>query len=207
LIIKRKFLGTDKYGKSWYVSEKRSEDTTYFFVFSEESQGIDIPWEDQFILKAVVSKISKNRAIIEEFVHTYYKEKSNASMELDGILQDDVYQQLCIEEPELEVVLPNKKHGPSLSEVLAAIDLDDSSNAPNWENRGIGKLLLERVEKWARRARIRALYGFLSSRDDIEKLKKMYTKWGWRVRIFSKSQPILRGYGYAVGIVMKKLRQ
>ena len=163
MAIKKKFLGTDKYGKSWYVSEKRGEDTISFFVFSEESQDSDIPWEDQSILKAVVSKISKNRAIIEEFVHTYYKEKPNDNIELDSIFQDDVYQQLCIEEPELEVVLPDKKHGPSLSEVLAAIDLDDSSNATNWENRGIGKLLLERVEKWARRARIRSLYGFLQA--------------------------------------------
>jgi len=206
LAIKKEFLGTDNYGESWYVSEERSKDIVEFFVFSEENQDSDTQWEDQIIVRAAVSKISKNRAIIEDFVHTYHKERVNDNLELGNISQDDVYQQLCIHEPEVEAAPLNKKCGPSLSEVLAEIESDEDINVPNWENRGVGKLLLERVEKWARRARIRALYGFLSSGDDIDKLKAMYTKWGWRVRIFNRTRPNLRGYGYAVGIVMKKLR-
>jgi hypothetical protein len=224
-MTKKEFLGIDKLGKSWYFYRRRTEGNVVFFVVPEKPKGRSIPWEDQFILSLAVSLIPKNRGIIEDFVHVNSKARDNANSQNKDNGHNDIYEQLRVQEPPREVKLsgktyyqslseeplpeinfPDAKYYKSLSEVLNELKQKNSKNEEYWENRGIGKLLLERVEKWARRARKRVLFGFISSHDDVEKLQRMYTKWGWHVRMFGKSSPKIRCYtGYTVGIVRKKL--
>jgi hypothetical protein len=125
LTTKNKFLGIDKHGKPWYVTERRSKDTISFFVVSEESQD---GGEDQFVVKAVVHRISKNRAVVEDIFHRYHRKTVNRSFELDNAYQDDWYQQYCIGEPELKVAVPDKEYGPSLSEVLSGLEPEEDSS-------------------------------------------------------------------------------
>jgi len=224
-MTKKEFLGIDKLGKTWYFYRRRTDENVCFFVVPEKPKHRTIPWEDQYILSLGVSLISKNRGIIEDFVHENSRAKSNETPRVNDNTHNDIYEQLCVqeparevkfsdekyyhslsEEPLSEVQLPNIKHHKSLSEVMNEFEQNNRNDDEDWENRGIGKLLLERVEKWARRARKRVLFGFISSHDDVEKLQKMYTKWGWQVRMFGKSSPKIRCYtGYTVGIVRKKL--
>jgi hypothetical protein len=169
--------------------------------------------------------IPKNRGIIEDFVHVNSKARDNANPQNNDNDHNDIYEQLRVQEPPREVKLsdktyyqslseeplpeaklPNAKYYKSLSEVLNELEQKNRKNEEYWENRGIGKLLLKRVEKWASRSKKRALFGFISGHDDVKKLKEMYSKWGWQVRMFGKSPPkICARTGYTVGIVMKKL--
>jgi hypothetical protein len=199
---KTKLLGIDKYGKPWYVFTKYRKRTVSFFVFSEEHS--ETPNEDEFIVEAIISKITKRRAIIEEFKHANYKQNIKKNIVPINYKKDNIFEKLCTYEPALEVELPEGNYGLSLSEALAGIEMDDDDNTPNWEDRGVGRLLLTRVEKWARRSHLRALFGFLSDVDDVEKLKRMYFNWGWQVRMFS-SRPKLHCYEWSLGIVIKKL--
>jgi hypothetical protein len=224
-MTKKEFLGIDKLGKSWYFYRRRTDDNVVFFVVPEKPKHRTIPWKDQYILSLVVSLISKNRGIIEDFVHENSRVSSNETPRVNDNTHNEIYEQLRVqeparevkysdekyyhslsEEPLSEVQLPNIKRHKSLLEVMNEFEQNNRNDDEDWENRGIGKLLLERVEKWARRARKRVLFGFISSHDDVEKLQKMYTKWGWQVRMFGKSSPKIRCYtGYTVGIVRKKL--
>lgn len=225
VMTKKEFLGIDKLGKSWYFYRRRTDDEVGFFVVPEKPKHRTIPWEDQYILSLVVLLIPKNRGIIEDFVHVNSKARDNANPQNNDNDHNDIYEQLRVQEPPREVKLsdktyyqslseeplpeaklPNAKYYKSLSEVLNELEQKNRKNEEYWENRGIGKLLLKRVEKWASRSKKRALFGFISGHDDVKKLKEMYSKWGWQVRMFGKSPPkICARTGYTVGIVMKKL--
>lgn len=223
-MTKKEFLGIDKFGESWYFYRKRNYEMIGFYVVPEKPKHRTIPWEDQYILSLVVSLISKNRGIIEDFVHVNSKARDKANPQNNDNYHNDIFEQLCVQEPARddklsdekyyqslseeslhEVKLSDVKYHKSLSEAINELEQKNRNEDQNWENRGLGKLLLARVEKWARRARKRVLFGFISSHDDVNKLQKMYSKWGWQVRMFGKSSPKIRCYtGYIVGIVLKK---
>ena len=76
----------------------------------------------------------------------------------------------------------------------------------NWENRGIGTLLLNRVESWAVSHGIKIILGSLSPSDHIEKLKYFYPKHGWVVEIPAKTYVLPDFVIKGVGIVYKRLQ-
>ena len=95
----------------------------------------------------------------------------------------------------------NRKHGKGI------FKFDDGYvYEGNWENRGIGTLLLGRVESWAISHGIKLILGSLSPSDHIEKLKYFYPKHGWVIEIPSKSYILPYFVMKGVGIVYKRLQ-
>jgi hypothetical protein len=76
-----------------------------------------------------------------------------------------------------------------------------------FENRGIGQLLLARVEYWAFTNGIKKLEGFLSQNDKghFDKLEHFYLRRGWSFKLLLDSDPKPERHSYAIGIVEKKL--
>jgi hypothetical protein len=76
----------------------------------------------------------------------------------------------------------------------------------NWENRGIGTLLLKRIEAWSKTNGFKIIRGFLRPYDNIEKLKYFYSKMDWIVEIPAKTRYIHpEGIPNGIGMVYKRL--
>jgi len=83
----------------------------------------------------------------------------------------------------------------------------DCANAKrtNWENRGIGQMLVRYLENWSKQSGSRTIYGLLSPHDNIEKLKHFYNKCGWQIEMFDKAQKIEEGQNFYIGKITKCL--
>ena len=104
-MTKKEFLRIDKFGKSWYFYRKHTDDNVRFFVVPEKPKHRSMPWEGQYILSLVVSLISKNRDIIEDFVHVNSKARDKANPQNNDNDHNDIYEQLRVQEPAHEVKL------------------------------------------------------------------------------------------------------
>lgn len=170
-------LGEDKYAKRWFV---RADDIgidglVFFYVFSAESPRKDIRTLRGYILEARVQKLDEGLIWVGDISHT------SSSSYLDR--------------------LP-----ASFQTSLTSRRIDYHSDEDiNWENRGIGKLLISYIEKWARQSGFNTVFGLLSPHDDIEKLKHFYSKCGWEIRIFNEDEKITEGQNFYIGKVMKHL--
>jgi GNAT superfamily N-acetyltransferase len=78
----------------------------------------------------------------------------------------------------------------------------------NWENRGIGTLLIKRIEAWCKDRDFKIIRGFLTPDSDTEKLKYFFSKMGWIVEVPAKTeyQPP-DGISRGIGTVYKKFRK
>jgi len=66
----------------------------------------------------------------------------------------------------------------------------------DFQNRGIGSLLLRYVEKWAQQSGVNTLYGFISPYDDVERLKRFYHRHGYNVELLDKAKKKSEGEGF-----------
>lgn len=197
---KGQFLGIDKRNKPWYVYTIQNDDFLSFCVSSKKSIDTEIDYPS-YIVVAHVQKISKDRVILLDIRHTRHEKTS--SRESKELPQDVLYEILSTEESALDVDI--QENEPVVSLFDSGVSNDNKSIEKirdNWENRGIGKLLLEQIEIWAYRTKIRTIIGYISKYDDVKKLTIIYKKWGWQVKSCEKSKK--SSHGYRIGVIMKK---
>jgi len=172
-------LGKDSHGDTWHIlideTYYKSENNVSFYVFPEKNLNKDVRWKAFHIMKAYLSIIPPDECIMLDFAHNEYDTSYNKN--------DETY-----------------IHRPSIfdeifDEKLSAIE--------NWENRGIGTLLLKRIEAWAVSNGMKLIKGSLSSSDNIEKLKYFYSKNGWVVEIPGKTHELPSFVLKGIGIVFK----
>jgi hypothetical protein len=175
-------LGKDNQGDTWYIlideTYFKSENNVSFYVFPEENLNKDVRWKALHIMRSFLSIIPPDECVMLDFAHNEY----DTSYKKD----DETY----IHRP------------PSIFDEI----FDENYSAPeNWENLGIGTLLLKRIESWAFSNGIKLIKGSLSSSDNIEKLKYFYGKNGWIVEIPGRTYDLPSFVLKGIGIVYKKI--
>ena len=175
-------LGKDNHGDTWYVlideTYLKSDNDVSFYVFPEANLNKDVRWKALHIMRAFLSIIPPNECVMLDFAHNEY---------------DTIYKredETCIHRP------------PSIFEEIFD---EDYSSLDNWENRGIGTLLLKRIESWAFSNGIKLIKGSLSSSDNIEKLTYFYSKNGWIVEIPGKTHELPSFVFKGIGLVFKTI--
>lgn len=175
-------LGKDNHGDTWYVlideTYFKSDNDVSFYVFPEVNLNKDVRWKALHIMRAFLCITPPNECIMLDFAHNEY----DTSYERDD--------ETCISRP------------PSIFEELFD---EEHSSRDNWENRGIGTLLLKRIESWALSNGIKLIKGSISDSDNIEKLKHFYTKNGWVVEIPGKTYELPFFVVKGIGLVFKSV--
>jgi len=132
-------LGKDNHGDTWYIlideTHFKSENNVSFYVFPEENLNKDVRWKALHIMRAFLAIIPPYECVMLDFAHNVY----DTSYKTDYVTH--------IRRP------------PS---ILAELFDDDYSAQHNFENRGIGTLLLQRIESWAFSNGIKLIKGSLS---------------------------------------------
>jgi len=170
-------LGEKKYAKRWLVriDDIGIDGLVFFYVFSAESPGRGIRTLRGYILEARVQKLNEGLIWVGDISHT------SSSSYLDR--------------------LPASfQPSPTSRRIHYHSDEDI-----NWENRGIGKLLISYIEKWAEESGFNTEFCFLSPPDDIKKLKHFYSKCGWEIRIFNEDEKRTENQNFYIGKVVKHL--
>ena len=174
-------LGKDELGILWYVlideTLLKSKNNVSFYVFPEENLGKDVRWKALHIMKAYLSLIAPDEGVILDFAHNDY-DTSYAKSDKTSLYTGSVFDEL----------------------------FSDNEDVANWENRGIGTLLLNRIESWALNHGLKLIKGSLSGSDNIQKLKTFYPKNGWTVEIPGKTYVLPDFVIKGVGIVFKVLK-
>ncbi|MBI4284767.1 MAG: GNAT family N-acetyltransferase [Chloroflexi bacterium] len=168
-------LGKDKYGKQWLV---RIDDTgvngiAFFYIFPAETSRKDIRALHGYIMEARVQKLDDGLVCMGDISHEVTADMRRPPNSLHIFLNDN-------------------NHTDS-----------DCDKATNWENRGIGELLIKRLEKWTEQSGCCTIYGLLSPYDNIEKLKHFYQKCGWQIEIFSEERKREEGQDFYIGKVTR----
>lgn len=171
-------LGKDRFGKTWVVLTAEEEDLVFFRVYPSDRLRQPIDYETPFIVEARLQKLPNGVACLGDISHV------SAQSEPSWMSSE--------------------------STTIAGIEIDvecDAEEEENFENRGIGTLLLAHIEQWAAKSGFNTLYGLLSPYDDTGKLVGFYSKRGYEVKLFSKEEMESEGQGFYIGKVLKALRE
>ena len=175
-------LGKDNHGDTWYIlideTYFKSQNNVSFYVFPEENLNKDVRWKALHIMRAFLSIIPPDECVMLDFAHNEYD---------TGYKEND------------ETFIHRLT-------IFNEIFDEKLSAKENWENRGIGTLLLKRIEAWAFSNGIKLIKGSISGSDNIEKLKYFYGKNGWVVEIPGKTHKLPSFVGRGIGIVYKAIR-
>jgi len=137
--------------------------------------------------------------------HFYVFSEENQGKDIEWKAFHDL-EAVVIKSGEKEVILAEFNHvSYNMSYHGPAVNLLKRTNK---ENRGIGTLLLKRIEAWSITNGFKIIRGFLRHSDNIEKLKYFFSKMGWTVEIPAKTRYTHpEGIPKGIGMVYKRLKK